>query len=203
MSGRNIQSGGLGNLRFAGYFAWFIGAIVAAHFVFVFIEEYNAQHRWPIAAGQVTSWEEKSRRNTGASSSPTQYFMRFTVQFDPPLDQCAPGALVSWVGGPTRCEGSLDTPEGSREAAYRWLERHPSGSPVRVHYQPFGMGLRFADESIANIYPWRELFIALVTFLVGLGIVSFARQQQKLQTDSPLQQTDASPKEDLIDLNLR
>ena len=93
--------------------------------------------------------------------------------------------LLTIVGGPTRCMGTFDTPEGSYDDAYAWKSRHWPGSQVRVHYQPYGDGLRFADESIGNIYPWKKIFVSSVIFLVGFGIVGIARRQAELAPDSP------------------
>jgi hypothetical protein len=195
----------VGNMRVAGYFAWFIAAIVGLHAIAVSVEEYSAQHRWPVAAGDVISVDEKSVR-LGSSSSPTQYLARFTIEFDPPLEQCGEGMLVVWVGGPTRCSGILDTPPGSSDSTYQWMLRHPRGSKTNVHYQPYGSGLRFAGESIANIYPWREVGITMILWAVGFGIIRFGRKQEQLAVDSPASRNDsaeASENQELIDLNLR
>jgi hypothetical protein len=194
-------------LRYAAYFAWFVGALVGFHTLTIVRGEYIAQHRWPVASGEVTSAEEKSRRYPGTGSSPTQYFERFTVEFDPPLDQCGPGMLLTIVGGPTRCLGTLDSLEGSSDSAYQSLRRHPVGSKIRVHYQPRGTGLRFADESVADIYPWKKIFVTWVIFFVGSGLLRLARSQEENSTPSApassRDSNDAATGEELIDLNLR
>jgi hypothetical protein len=193
MSSEKTSRGSAGSLRYAGYFAWFIGTVVAFHAVSIVREEYIAQHQWPIAPGEVISAEEKSGRNPGTSSSSTQYFMRFTVEFDPPLDQCGPGMYLTTVEGPTRCMGTLDTLEGSSDSAYQWMRRHPVQSQIRVHYQPGGSGLRFAGESIADIYPWKEIFVTAVIFLVGFGIALLGRRREELAQDSPPGESRDSP----------
>jgi hypothetical protein len=208
MNGAKTPRGNASQLRLAGYFAWFIAAVLGINAFTITLQEYIAQHRWPVASGQVSLAEEKSRRNPSSSSRSTVYFIRFTVEFDPPLEQCGPGMLLTIVGGPTRCMGTFDTLEGSQEDAYAWKSRHWPGSPVRVHYQPYGQGLRFADESIGNIYPWKKIFVTFVIFLVGFGFVRLARRQAELTPDSPPGGNDNSldealVKEELIDLNLR
>jgi hypothetical protein len=208
MDDAKTPRGNTSPLRYAGYFAWFIAVVVGINAFTIALQEYIAQHRWPVAPGQVSLAEEKSRTNPGTSGSSTVYFIRFTVEFDPPLDQCGPGMLLTIVGGPTRCMGTFDTLEGSHEDAYAWKSRHWPGTQARVHYQPYGDGLRFADEAIGNIYPWKKIFVSFVIFLVGFGIVRIARRQAELAPDSPPARIDdsledASAKEKLIDLNLR
>jgi hypothetical protein len=103
--------------------------------------------------------------------------------------------------------GTFDTLEGSYDEAYAWKSRHWPGTQVRVHYQPYGEGLRFADESIGNIYPWKKIFVSFVILLVGFGIVRIARRQAELAPDSPPGRIDdsleASAKDELTELNLR
>jgi hypothetical protein len=196
-------------LRYAGYFAWFIGALVGLHALAVIREEYIAVHQWPIATGDVISGQHKLRRNPSTGSRSIEYFASFTVEFDPPLDQCGPGMLVTTVGGPTRCMGTIDTLPGSSDRAYEWIARHPNGSHIRVHYEPAGSGVRFVGESIADVYPWKEIYVILIGFIVGYGVVLLARRQDQLapDTDSPPDRTrssaDSSSREELIDLNLR
>lgn len=207
MNGLNTPRRNASPLRFAGYFAWFIATVVGINAFTITLQEYIAQNRWPVAPGQVSLAEEKSRRNPSSSSRSTAYFIRFTVEFDPPLDQCGAGMLLTMVGGPVRCMGTFDSLEGSYEDAYAMKRRHWPGSQARVHYQPYGQGLRFADESIGNIYPWKTIFVTFLIFLVGFGIVRFARWQAGASADSPPggdenSLHDASHREKLVNLNL-
>src|SRR6476646_246499 len=99
MDGAKTPRGNASQFRFAGYFAWFIAALLGINAFTITLREYIAQHRWPVASGQVSLAEEKSRRNPSSSSMSTVYFIRFTVEFDPPLEQCGPGMLLPIAGG--------------------------------------------------------------------------------------------------------
>jgi hypothetical protein len=207
MKGAETFRGNATGLCYAGYFAWLVAAVFGFHAFGIVSEEYIAQHRWPVASGEVTSAEEKSRRYPGTSSSSTVYFTRFTVEFDPPLEECGPGMLLTIVGRPTRCTGTLDSLEGSSDSAYQFLRRHPVGSHISVHYQPRGTGLRFAGEFTADIYPWKKIFVTFVIFFAGWGLLRLARWRDENETErapATRQNTeDAAGSDERIDSTLR
>jgi hypothetical protein len=207
MSGSVTYSGSPKGLRYAAYFVFFIGTLFGLVTLRIAHQEYRAQDTWPIASGEVLSSEEQSRVVRGSSGpNSTVYWMRFTVVFDPPLDQCRPGMLWIMAGGPTRCVGTFNTLEGSRMDAYEWTRRHPVRSSVQVHYEPHGTGVRFAGESISNTYPWKNVFVTFAIFFVGFGLLRFARwvEDNGVETSPAAgQDADNAPSDELIDLKLR
>jgi hypothetical protein len=202
------SSGNTTGLRYAAYFVFFIGALFGLATLQIAHQEYRARAAWPIASGEVLSSEEQSRVVKGSSGpNSTVYWIRFTVVFDPPLDQCRPGMLWITAGGPTRCVGTFNTLEGSRMDAYQWTRRHPVQSHAQVHYEPHGTGVRFAGESVIDSYPWEKVFVTFVIFFVGFGLLRFARWLEENGVESSAAGStdaeDAQRGDELIDLNLR
>lgn len=208
MDGSARYTGNPTGLRYAAYFVFFIGTLFGLATLRIAHHEYRAQDAWPVAWGEVLSSEEQSRTVRGSSGPPsTVYWMKFTVVFDPPLDQCGPGMLWIMTGGPTRCIGTFNTLEGSREDAYQWTRRHPVRSRAQVHYEPHGAGVRFAAESIVDTYPWKNIFVTFVISFVGFGLLRFARCLEENGVWSSAAASpdteDGPPADELIDLNLR
>lgn len=56
-----------------------------------------------------------------------------------------------------------------------------------VHYEPHGPGVRFADESLANIYPWENIFAALGMFAAAFTLFEFGRRGEASLANLPPQ----------------
>ena len=193
-------------MRYAAYFVLFIGTLFGWVTLRIAHQEYRAQHDWPVAPGEVEASEEQSRVDTDSHNNrSTLYWTQFRVLFDPPPGECGAGMLWGRIGGPTRCIGVFNTPEGSREDAYHWTRRHPVGSHVQVHYEPHGRGVRFAGESIADTYPWKKILVTFVIFFAGSGLLRLARSMEENRVESsPANQNteDTHDPDALVELNL-
>jgi len=193
-------------MRLVAWFCLFWGLIVGIHVANVIGFDLYTRTHWRIVDGDVLRYEEKSFR-VSSSDRPT-YWIEFEVEFDPKDAGCNTGS--SWaVQMPFPCIGVVKSPGSqSRATAMSWIERHPPNSPAKFLYDPATGRLRFAGESIVNIYPWG----GMIGFLVGAGggvwLLSVSRRRlQYLKTlpedysATPLPPQDPRP-DDLIDLKL-
>lgn len=196
-------------MRFAAYFVFVVAVLFGSVTLSAVRREYLAQ-RWPVVSGEIVSSQERSQR----LSKSTQYWVRYEVTLDLPAEECPPRQVYIMIGGPTTCHAAFSTLEGSQANAGQWLRRHSAGSHAQFHYEPHGPGVRFAGESIGNIYPWSKILVTIVLFAVGLVFLSLAQRAQnnlspaEPSDDSfsePSSTTNRSENDDnkLIDLQLR
>lgn len=131
-----------------------------------------ARWRWPVADGVVRGYQQKSAEvhasgtRSTAGASWTVYWIEFEVGLDIPAEHCRTGTIV---GGraPLACVGTIRTPATkSWTEAQSWVARHAPNSHQRFLYDPSGEDLRFANESVWNLYPWGKmaLFCAMILF---------------------------------------
>ena len=188
---------------FCLFWAGIVGMGVAYHVGF----DLYARSHWRVVSGDIVSYEEKSGHIS--SRSKDHYWIEFQVEFDPKGAGCNTGS--SWAVPMTfSCIGNVKTPStSSRATAMDWIQRHPPNSPARFLYDPGSGRLRFADESIWNLYPWGG--IAAFTGVGTLGVLVFSASRQRIaylktlpegsQEDQPEQAENKRPDE-IIDLKL-
>jgi hypothetical protein len=156
--------------RFAGCFVIGIVSIMAlSHTVPSLRRQYAADHSWPSAWGTVMSYEERSRVvHDSDGPDTTVYRIEFWVTLDLPLDQCH--TLDRFlIDARTQCMARIETPELSSWAkAQEWIDRRPRNSTAQVHDDPQGPEVKFAGESILNVYPWKEIAVEFGALIVGL-----------------------------------
>ena len=168
-------------LRYGSHFSLCFGAVFGLLTFQVTRREYLAQH-WPVAPGEVLAAEIKSR-----IGSPLQdiYWVKFTVLFDVPPEECRPREPWIFKGsGRTRCWTIFNTLEGSRASVYQAVRRHPAKSHAQFHYEPHGVGVRFAGEPLNAIYPWTKIVGTLAVFGLGFALARLGRWQADLRADA-------------------
>ena len=193
-------------MRFVAWFLIIWGLIIGIHVADVIGFDLYTRTHWRAVDGNIIRYEEKSF--TVSSRSRPNYWIEFEAEFDPKDAGCNTGS--SWaVKMPFPCIGTVKSPGSqSRATAMSWIERHPPNSPAKLLYDPATGRLRFAGESIVNIYPWG----AMIGFVVGAGggvwlLLASRRRLQYLRTlpedygDTPSPAKETRP-DDLIDLKL-
>jgi hypothetical protein len=199
-----INRGNVSGLRLAGYFSLFIGFLVALMILGTMHREYVAQ-RWPIASGEIIWAEPKSR----TLSHSTVYWTEYTVRLNLTEEQCGPRDLwVNTATGAKECVGTFKTLEGSNADANGWIRRHAKYSHAQFHYEPHGSGVRFAGESVADIYPWTKIFAAFAICAVGFTLLQVAQRAEANLAEPGIQQTregqsGSQGESELVDLKLR
>lgn len=130
-------------------------------------------------AGSIIRFQEKSASTGSIHSRALTYWIEFEVEFDPKQPGCNTG--ISWGARmPFPCIGTVKSP-GSQSvgSARNWVDRHPAGSPAKFYYEPATGHLRFADESILDLYPW----VAILAFFVAgtAGVILLRASRNRLQ----------------------
>jgi hypothetical protein len=187
-----------------GYFLLFIGFLVGLMILGTVHREYVAQ-RWPIASGEIIAAEEKSR----TLSLSTVYWTEYTVRLNLTEEQCGPRDV--WVNTATdakECVGTFKTLEGSSTDANGWIRRHAKYSRAQFHYELHGSGVRFAGESVADIYPWTKIFAAFAICAVGFTLLQVAQRAEANLAEPGMQQTTdgqsgSEGESELVDLKVR
>jgi len=180
-----LNRGNVSGLRLGGYFSMFIGFLVGLMILGTVHREYVAQ-RWPIASGEIIAAEEKSR----TLSRSTVYWTEYTVRLNLTEEQC--GSRDVWVStatGAKECVETFKTLEGSSADSNGWIRRHAKYSQAQFHYEPHGSGVRFAGESVADIYPWTKIFASLAICAVGFTLLQVAQRAEANLAESGIQQT--------------
>ena len=193
-------------VRAVAWFCLFWGLIVGIHVVDVVGFDLYTRTHWRVVDGDMLRYEEKSGHVS--SRSRPNYWIEFEVEFDPKDAGCNTG--MSWgIEKPFPCIGTVKSPGSqSRATAMSWIERHPPNSPAKFLYDPPTGRLRFAGESILDIYPWG----AIIGFVVagGGGLLLLVASRRRLQYLKTLPEDDSAtptpppgPRpDDLIDLKL-
>jgi hypothetical protein len=193
-------------MRLVGWFLVIWGLIIGIHVASVIGFDLYTRTHWRTVEGTIVRYEEKSWQVS--SRSQPSYWIEFEAEFDPKDAGCNTGS--SWaVKMPFPCIGIVRSPGSqSRATAMSWIERHPPNSPAKFLYDPPTGRLRFAGESIVNIYPWG----AMLGFVVGTGggvwLISVSRRRLQYMKALP-EDHSATPipaqkprPDDLIDLKL-
>jgi hypothetical protein len=155
-------------MRIVGWFMLFWTVAIGIYVVKVIGFDLYVRTHWQMVDGAVIKYEEKSAQLGSIRSRRLTYWLEFEVEFDPKNWGCNTG--MSWaVPMPSPCIGKVLSP-GSRsmDVARGWGYRHPVNSAAKFYYDPATGRLRFARESILDLYPW----IAIAAFALGTGISS-------------------------------
>lgn len=174
-------------LRYGSYFLLFFGIVAGLSTFQLTRREYLAQH-WPVAPGEVVAAEIKSR--IGGRHSDI-YWVKFTVVFyDVSPEECRPREPIVFVGGGRpHCKATFNSLEGSQASAYQLKERHHKRSQVQFHYEPHGVGVRFAGEPATSIYPWPKIVATFAVFGFALALARLAQLPQIQRWQPDAQQT--------------
>ena len=118
---------------------------------------------------------------------------------------------MSWaVPMPFPCLGKVLSPGSqSWDVAAGWCHRHPVGTGAKFYYDPATGRLRFAGESIVDLYPWTEILaFALSTGISFVLLYASHRRRKELNalppdyTGSAMSVEDPTRDDDVIDLKL-
>jgi hypothetical protein len=194
-----------------------IGVLSVINPVWALFSELHARHNWSHSKAQIAyarvidAPENRSPEgNPSIRSTRTVYWAEFEVNFQP-TDGCRTGiSIAPGVDTQFPCSAIMHSiPHESPASAYAWLARQPSGAPAEVFYDPNGPGIKFANESLADLLPWSRIVLALT--LVALGIFFWSAAKRRLtelaylpkSEDLPAPQSEGkSNPDELIDLKL-
>lgn len=196
-------------IRIVAWFLLFWSSAIGIYVAKVVGFDLYARTHWHMVDGAVIKYEEKSAQVGSIRSRDATHWVEFEVEFDPKGWGCNTG--MSWaVPMPFSCIGKVRSP-GSRswDVARSWGYRHPVNSTAKLYYEPATGRLRFAGESILDLYPWT----AIAAFVLGTGsafVLLYAsrrriRELKTLPTDSAVTVTPAenyARDEGIIDLKL-
>jgi hypothetical protein len=197
-------------VRIVAGFLLFCGSVTGIYVARVIGFDIYVRTHWQLVDGAVIKYEEKSAQLGSIRSRHPTYWVEFEVEFDPKGWGCNTG--MSWaVPIPFPCVGAVRSP-GSQlwNVAGGWGHRHPVNSRAKFYYDPATGRLRFAGESILDLYPWTA--ILAFAFSTGISFVllyASHRRREGLNTLPPdygvTVSSAASPTRDdyLIDLKLR
>lgn len=165
-------------IRLVAWFLFIWGLIIGIYAAKVISFDLYVRSHWRIVDGDILRYEQKSAQIGSSRSRPT-YWIEFEVEFDPKEAGCNTGS--NWgIEKPFPCIGTVKSPGSQSFAtASGWIQRHPPNSPARFYYDPATGRLRFAGESIANIYPWG----AILAFIAGAGggVLLLSASRRRLQ----------------------
>ena len=173
-------------VRIVAWFLLFWGSVIGIYVAKVIGFDLYVRTHWQVVEGAVIQYEEKSAQLGSIRSRRPTYWVEFEVEFDPKGWGCNTG--MSWaVPMHFPCIGVVRSP-GSQlwNVAGGWRHRHPVNSEAKFYYDPATGRLRFAGESILDLYPWT----AIVAFAFSTGI-SFVllyashRRREDLNTSPP------------------
>jgi hypothetical protein len=166
-------------LRYAGYFVLVIALLSTIQWISIPFEDYVMEHRWPAASGVVVGRHENQKEVQPPSIGQNRYWVywaEFEVTLSIPLNQCPVG--TTFVNRrPAQCIVEVTSPHRrSRANAIQWLVRHPLNSTMTVHYDR-ASGRAFAGgESIADLYPWREMGLTVIIAMMAAALLALARK---------------------------
>jgi hypothetical protein len=196
-------------VRIVAWFLLFWSSVIGIYVARVIGFDLYVRTHWHVVDGAVIKYEEKSAQLGSIRSRRLTYWVEFEVEFDPKESSCNTG--MSWaVPMPFPCIGKALSPGSqSLDAAANWQHRHPVNSRAKFYYDPATGRLRFAGESILDLYPWT----AIVGFALGTGIAfvllyASRRRREDLNTlppdygVTPSSAENPTRDDDLIDLKL-
>ena len=162
-------------MRLVGWFLVIWGLIIGVHVAKVIGFDLYARTHWRTVEGKMLRYEEKSWQVS--SRSRPNYWIEFEVEFDPKDAGCNTG--MSWaVPKPFPCIGNVKTPSSqSWNVAQSWISRHRVGSRAKFFYDPLTGRLRFAGESVLDVYPWGAVFAFIAATGIGVFLLSASRRR--------------------------
>jgi hypothetical protein len=161
---------------------------------------YTRTH-WRLVEGDVISYEQQSG-HISSRERPT-YWIKFRVEFDPKEAGCNTGE--SWSEKMRfPCIGMVRSPGSkSLSRAMSWAERHPPNSAAKFLYDPASGRLRFAGESVWNIYPWGAIVAVVVSGMIGILLYRTSRQRFVANDSDSIGSAESESRPDeIIDLKL-
>ena len=193
--------------RIVAWFLLFFSLVIGIYAAKAVGFDLYVRTHWRMVNGAVIKYQEKSAQLGSIRSRRLTYWLEFEVEFDPKGSGCNTG--MSWaVPMPFPCIGEVRSPGSqSLDVARGWGYRHPVNSTTTLYYDPPTGRLRFAGESILDLYPWAA--IAIFALGTGISFVLFHTSHHRIRelTASDDGVTSAStknhaPDESLIDLKL-
>jgi hypothetical protein len=196
-------------MRIVGWFLLFWSSAIGIYVARVVGFDLYVRTHWQVVDGAVIKYEGKSAQLGSIRSRRLTYWEEFEVEFDSKRLGCNTG--MSWaVPMLFPCIGRVRSPGSqSLDVAESWSRRHPVNSRAKFYYDPTTGSLRFAGESILDLYPW----IAIVAFglSTGISLVVLYTSQHRLKElntsppDCTITESSAGTQmrdDDLIDLKL-
>jgi hypothetical protein len=171
--------------RAVGAVAIVIGALSFINPLWALFSELHARHNWSHSKAQIAyarvvdAPENRSPGgNPSTRSTRTVYWVEFEVNFQP-TDGCRTGTSIApSVDTHFPCSAIIHSaPHESPASAYAWLARHPSGASAEVLHDPKGPGVKFANESFADLLPWNRIALALIFLALGIFLWSAANHR--------------------------
>lgn len=102
-----------------------------------------------------------------------------------PDEFCQPSHAELWKDCPFgACV--LNTLEGSRASTYQLIERYRQKSHAQFHYEPHGLGVRFAGEPLTSVDPGAKVVGTFAVFGLAIVLARLAQspQIQRWQPDA-------------------
>src|SRR2546423_2229883 len=151
------------------------GSIMGIYVAKVVGSDFYVRSHWHLVEGDIIRYEEKSAE-ISIRSRP-RHWIEFEVEFDPKEWGCNTG--MSWaVPKPFPCISNVKTPSSqSWNVAQSWISRHRVGSRAKFFYDPLTGRLRFAGESVLDVYPWGAVFAFIAATGIGVFLLSASRRR--------------------------
>lgn len=162
-------------VRIIAWFLLFWSFAIGIYVAKIIGIDLHVRSNWHMVEGAVIKYEEKSAQLGSIRSRQTTHWVEFEVEFDPKGWGCNTG--MSWaVAMPFPCIGEVRSPGfQSWDVARSWSNRHPVNSTAKLYYDPATGRLRFAGESILDLYPWTAIVAFVLGVLFSLGLLYTSR----------------------------
>jgi hypothetical protein len=166
-------------VRLVAWFLCFWGTAIGIYVARVVGFDLYVRSHWTVVEGDIIKYEEKSASTGSIRSRALTYWTEFEVEFNSNESGCNTG--MSWgVKMPFQCIGTVKSPASqSLSIARNWAYRHPAGSHAKFYYDPATGHLRFAGESVLDLYPWVAIIAFVVAGTVGVILLSASRHRLK------------------------
>lgn len=170
--------------KYIGWFVALIGALALPGQTTNVISELHARAKWTRVTGFVNAanLRDAAQRDSpgNATGSHTFYWAEFEVSFPPVKDCGTRSSVLNAATGVITCESKIIShPERTPSDAEGWLNRHARGRPAELLYDPNGMGVKFADESLLYLVEWNKLFQGIGLVAAGTTVILVARRKLK------------------------
>jgi hypothetical protein len=172
-------------VRLVAWFLCFWATAIGIYVARVVGFDLYVRSHWTVVEGDIIKHEEKSANTGSIRSRALTYWIEFEVEFNPKQSGCNTG--MSWgVEMPFQCIGTVKSPGSqSLSIARSWAYRHPAGSPAKFYYDPATGQLRFAGESILDLYPWVAIIASLLAGTAAIILLRASRHRLKQLSTSP------------------
>jgi len=156
----------------------FLGTAIGIYIARIVGFDLYVRSHWRVVEGDIIKYEVKSASTGSIRSRALTYWTEFEVEFNS-KSSCNTGMTWS-VKMPFQCIGTVKSP-GSQSLgiARNWAYRHPVGSPSRFYYDAVTGRLRFAGESILDLYPWGAILAFAVSATAGVVLLRASRHRLK------------------------